>query len=116
MRRMVMILLCFVFLLAACAAPEVVELTVANVPTAVPATESAAPTAVPTPIPPTVVSVRETAVSEPTPAAEPTAPPEPTAVSATDTGKVTAGRTDDGAFFLGDPNAPLTVIDYSDFL
>ena len=29
---------------------------------------------------------------------------------------VIAGRTPEGAFFLGDPNAPLTMIDYSDFL
>jgi hypothetical protein len=29
---------------------------------------------------------------------------------------VISGQTDEGVFFLGDPNAPLTVIDYSDFL
>jgi hypothetical protein len=29
---------------------------------------------------------------------------------------VVSGQTADGAFFLGAPDAPLTVIDYSDFL
>lgn len=41
---------------------------------------------------------------------------EPTAVAtAAETG-VLSGRTDEGAFFLGDPHAPITHIDYSDFL
>ena len=43
------------------------------------------------------------------------APPEPTAAVVVEVG-VTSGRTDEGAFFLGDPNAPITHIDYSDFL
>jgi hypothetical protein len=29
---------------------------------------------------------------------------------------VVSGRTEEGAFFLGDPNALITHIDYSDFL
>lgn len=30
--------------------------------------------------------------------------------------RVISGQTEEGAYFLGDPNAPVTVIDYSDFL
>jgi hypothetical protein len=29
---------------------------------------------------------------------------------------VVSGRTEEGAFFYGNPNAPITLIDYSDFL
>ena len=49
-------------------------------------------------------TVEETAVSE-------------TEAPAAETGStVVSGRLDEGAFFLGDPNAPITLIDYSDFL
>lgn len=119
MRRMMTILLCFVFLLAACAAPEVAEPAVeaaAEVPTAVPVAEVIAPTAVPTPVPPTKVpaeAIAEPPTAVPAPTLEPTAE---TAVGNENVVNVIAGRTDDGTFFLGDPNAPLTVIDYSDFL
>ena len=42
---------------------------------------------------------------------------EPTAVPVEETGPtVISGRLDEGAFFLGDLNAPVTLIDYSDFL
>ena len=44
-----------------------------------------------------------------------TAVPEPIAEIVADTG-VQSGRTDEGAFFLGDPNAPIIHLDYSDFL
>ncbi|MAT97681.1 MAG: hypothetical protein CL608_11100 [Anaerolineaceae bacterium] len=62
-----------------------------------------------------------TAVPNPTqPAADPTptfaVEAEPTAAEAADETGVISGRTDEGAFFLGDPNAPITHIDYSDFL
>jgi hypothetical protein len=40
--------------------------------------------------------------------------PLPTATEAAP--PVTSGQTEEGAFFLGDPAAPLTIIDYSDFL
>jgi len=100
-----------------------------------PATETAAPpkpspeTAVlpPATIPPPVITEQVpipaelTAVPNPTqPAAESITTPavelEPTAEEvAAETG-VISGRTEEGAFFLGDPNAPITHIDYSDFL
>ena len=62
----------------------------------------------------------DTAVPDPTqPAAAPTATavsePEPTPEAAVEVG-VISGRTEEGAFFLGDPNAPIIHIDYSDFL
>lgn len=134
MQKIATALLCFVFLLAACSAqnePEAIEPTLA-VPVVVAATATAwVPTSVaPTEVPPTAMAA-ETAVSnvdvvEPTVAAlaetavasadvvEPTVVVEPT--PETVMVNVVAGRTDEGAFFLGNPNAPLTVIDYSDFL
>ncbi|MCP5097575.1 MAG: hypothetical protein GY943_18670 [Chloroflexi bacterium] len=95
-------------------------------------------TAVPSPTPtlPPLLSepvVEETAVPLPEPA-QPTAvaiEAEPVAIGATDepteaaptetpvveeTSLVVSGRTEEGAYFLGDPEAPVTLIDYSDFL
>jgi len=65
--------------------------TAATASAAVATAEPAAPTAVPT-------------SSEPVAAA--TVPPT----------LVTSGRLPEGAFFLGSPDAPITMIDYSDFL
>jgi hypothetical protein len=42
------------------------------------------------------------------------APPAATPATAVDT--VAYGRNDNGTFFYGDPDAPLTLTDYSDFL
>ncbi|MCA9955653.1 MAG: hypothetical protein KC434_13080 [Anaerolineales bacterium] len=57
-----------------------------------------------------------TATAVPDPTATTLATVEPTAVATvTETGGI-SGRTADGAFFLGAPNAPITHIDYSDFL
>lgn len=59
--------------------------------------------------PPPPTATIETVADEPAP--EPTAEPEPTSAPV-----VTAGRTADGGYFLGAENAPITLIDYSDFL
>jgi len=86
---------------------------------------AAPPTAEPT-IPPTVQPTNQPTI-EPTsqPTAQPTSPPtiEPTSpptaqptVEPTSQPSILAGRTDEGAFFLGSPDAPVTMIDYSDFL
>lgn len=82
--------------------------------TAVPtptATATKAPTALAvstaTPQPPTA-----TAPAEPTAVAANPTLPAPTATTAVEQN----GRTADGAYFLGHPDAPITLIDYSDFL
>lgn len=66
----------------------------------------------PPPIITTDVPRVDPATAVPSPTATTSATTEPTAA---ETG-VLSGRTDEGAFFLGDPNAPITHIDYSDFL
>ncbi|VAW40893.1 hypothetical protein MNBD_CHLOROFLEXI01-1689 [hydrothermal vent metagenome] len=76
-------------------------------------------------IPPPVVTV-DTPKIEPTtavaaqPAIEPpTVEPEPVieeAVEAAAEGGIVYGRTEEGAFFQGDLDAPIVYLDYSDFL
>lgn len=138
MKQKITYLLLFVFILAACSPNEATEETIepeVAAPTIVAAVEE--PTAVPTPVPPTevpaaeepeaeptAVPVEEAVVSEPEPTAVPVeeaeAPVEEESTEAEVVEEtavnVIAGRTPEGAFFLGDPNAPLTMIDYSDFL
>ncbi|MBK8903804.1 MAG: hypothetical protein IPM53_21665 [Anaerolineaceae bacterium] len=93
--------------------------------TAVSPSPSSQTTVLPTAtFPPPVVASLETpaaaatAVPDPTQPADanPTAEPTPAEESAVEEVRVISGRTDEGAFFLGDPNAPITHIDYSDFL
>lgn len=62
----------------------------------------------------TAVSV-STAPAEPGPAPTtiPTNPPEPTDAP---TSILESGRTDEGAYYLGSPGAPIRMIDYSDFM
>ncbi len=79
------------------------------------------PAALPTPLAPTATAV----VPVPTPAevaplevAAPTTPAEPAAdAPAETTDWLTAeGKTTDGLAYLGNPDAPITIKDYSDFL
>ncbi|MCP4428063.1 MAG: hypothetical protein GY803_26555 [Chloroflexi bacterium] len=107
------------FALAACTAETVEESAATAVPTTIPPTATTAeiakatavPTTVPTaPPPPT----DEPAPSEPT-ALPPTEPP-PTAEPEAEPVVVEYGRTAEGAFFHGASDAPVTLIDYSDFL
>lgn len=70
----------------------------------------------PPPIITTDVPRVDPATAVPNPTATATTAAEPTAETAVAATGVISGRTDEGAFFLGDPNAPITHIDYSDFL
>lgn len=105
------LLIIFLLTCAACAGSNVPPL-----PTLAPTLES--PRAIPMVTPPTPVTLA-------TQVAPPTAAPQntnaPTAVAAAPTQKaeskiLTQGTTSDGFFTLGDANAKVTVIDYSDFL
>ena len=70
-----------------------------------------APPASSTPLP-TVESIAEsTAIADVA-----THTPQPTPTSAPEPLPVISGQIAEGAFFLGAPDAPVTVIDYSDFL
>ena len=88
-------------------------------PTTVPpAPEEVAPTPTDTPVPPTatpepvqdtVEPAEETPTNTP---ASPAATPEPTEAPVV----AVFGQTSDGLYFRGNPDAAVTVIDYSDFL
>jgi len=131
MKRLIITLMLMTFFLAACAgsppesgeiAPQE-ELAAAEVqetkttlprPTDEPAVTASPETEANTPEPAAETSATQAAeqaisVEPPTltPLPAPTEEPVPLVIS---------GQTDDGVFFLGDPNAPLTIIDYSDFL
>ena len=105
-------LACILLLLKACA--PTAETAVPTHPTLAPETAVLPTNTAPPPI------IEETAQEDLATAVPPTieptaAPPEPTATVVAEAG-VVSGRTEEGAFFLGDPNAPITHIDYSDFL
>lgn len=118
--KKVCLLFIFIFLLAACSPPsdgsapepEQAEATAVLEPTqpiaAVTPTLAATdapPTTAPEPNEPTAVPTEELIPTE-APIVEEVAPET----------AVVSGRTEEGAFFYGDPNAPITLIDYSDFL
>lgn len=70
-------------------------------------------------VPPPVITETVTEVAAATAVPEPTQPvsdPTTTETQTVEEVGVISGRTAEGAFFLGDPNAPITHIDYSDFL
>ena len=81
-------------------------------PSATPTNEAETPTSkVATEEPTAVIAEPTEVIEEPTPPEEPiTAPTEET-----DWGTV-EGKTEDNLTYLGNPNAPVTIIDYSDFL
>lgn len=103
---MARLLICsFVVVLVACTA-------------SVPVADMPSPTAV---VPTTAPSASSTSTTAPTVAAPTVALPTATAVPATVVPVVTyrgalVGRDANGAYTLGDPAAPLTLTDYSDFL
>ncbi len=112
MKRFLWLALLFVPLIACAPTAETAVTPQPSPETAALATETMPPPVVTSA---TAVAVATQPVTEsPTPSAE----TEPTtAVEAdADEGDVISGRTEEGAFFLGDPNAPITHIDYSDFL
>ena len=86
------------------------------------ATMATAPTAT---APPPVIAVTEAPLADAPATSEPATPVAeslPTAQSTAGTADqmvesaVVFGRNDDGTFFYGAPDAPVTLIDYSDFL
>lgn len=133
-RATISILLLSVLLLAACGGQDA-ELPAADtaatvaVATSLPSTATAEPLPTDTAVPPTDVPteapsdapVEEASAEEPT--VEPASLPDPTAtneppaeVEEPPAIQVVSGKTAEGAYFYGDPAAPLTLIDYSDFL
>ncbi len=108
----------FLGLLAACAPaaeePPAVEATAVSqtVPTAAPTNTSLPPTT--TPAAATVAEATADTPSTFTPV--PTESPLVLPTATPETAVVMFGRTSEGAYFHGDPDAPVTIIDYSDFL
>lgn len=129
MKRLLLIIFLFCLLSTACT-PTTTE-TVDSEPAAVASTAidtAAGDTAVlaTETVPPPVVTVDTPRVEPPTAVPEATEltsqatddvpEPEPLLEEAVAEASVISGRTEEGAFFLGDPNAPIVHIDYSDFL
>jgi hypothetical protein len=113
--------LSFILLLAACGGSDVQRLATAPVatgeqPTAVSPTETVA--AAPTTVPSATAPAQPATAATDDSGAE-TLPTEAPAIAATATEEPSVavnGRTADGAYFMGREDAPLTIIDYSDFL
>ena len=117
-RGMKRLALLWLLLLAACAPASGETSPPATVAVAPPAAATAAPT--PSPTRPAATTAAAPAPAD-TPAAAGTTTATATAIPATPAASATAagpvaGRNDDGTFFFGVAGAPLTLIDYSDFL
>ncbi len=132
-KRLTFLILLVTVLLAACGGQEAaptVESTALPVGTAsLPSTATAEPLPTETTAPPTDVPTEAPVdalveeISAESPSTEPASLPEPTAtneppeeVEEPAAAQVISGQTVEGAYFYGDPAAPLTLIDYSDFL
>lgn len=116
MKYLGLLFICLTLLLAACGGAEPTEPSaptqITQQPVAAAATDTAVPPTATTNLPTTETQPTETAVpatEPPTPTPQLVPPTEPSI-------QVVSGQLPEGAFFLGDVNAPLTVIDYSDFL
>jgi hypothetical protein len=110
----IMVLLLIAVFLAACAPAGETSAPVTAAPTIPPQIVAAtpAPTATAPAIATGAPTVAAAATDTSAPTAELTAGPVATATVAA----VTYGRTDDGTYFYGSPDAPVTLTDYSDFL
>ncbi len=85
-------------------------------------TETVGPSPTPTPVSLATSTVALASMTPEAAAATETTPRPPTALPSTATPTATPaptlvyGRTDEGVYFYGYPDAPVTVIDYSDYL
>ena len=118
MKRLILLLLLGLFLVACSATTPAADPTLVNnepAPELSGDVASVEPTAGSEPAVPTAVP---TAGVEPTTEVEPTMATEPTEVPLTVTSEPGGmnGRNEDGTFYRGAPDAPVTIIEYSDFL
>ena len=109
----------FLFILTACGGETAVSLTssppTSTLPSSVLSEQIATETAVSTSaavIENEVVEEVETVAAVSATSVPPTATAEPEPIVSL----VQSGRTEEGGYFLGNPDAPITFIDYSDFL
>jgi len=128
MKRIILLSFFAPMLLAACAGDRSEAETI-SAPTGQVLAVEARATETQTPLPTdppqaTAEPINDVASSEPTVESEPTTvaiepptlTPPPLPGDEVAAVQVISGQTEEGAYFLGDPNAPVTVIDYSDFL
>ena len=102
---------------------ESVEVAFVTASPTSPPTDTPVPTFTPTPVVEPTAVLTDTSLPTATPSPEPTLPPtdtptpEPTATSTPEPDWLNSvGRTEHNLVYLGNPAAPVTLIDYSDFL